>query len=125
MNDSKSILVDCDAGRRMGCATYCCRLIVRLTEEESKRFGGVRTLEKRPEDGYCVYFNACDCTCGIWESRPAVCREYDCNHDRLLQVVLRQGFTTLKNLLTSHPFIRAHEAQSVPYLEPRDKRRDR
>lgn len=106
--------VDCDAGRRMGCATFCCRLVIRLTEEESKDFGGARTIEKA-EDGLCIYKDRDNHLCKIWERRPAVCRGYTCNGDDFLQVVVREGFTSLKDLAMSRLFVPKECYVQVPH----------
>jgi len=100
----RTVCVDCDTGRKMGCATFCCRLWVRLSEEEAVAFGGDRALPKS-EDGLCVHLDRQSHLCSIWEGRPAACRGYDCNHDRFLQVVLKEGFQSLKQVVTSKVLI--------------------
>ena len=115
-NHSIQVLLDCEEGRRMGCESYCCCLIVRLSEEEAKAFGGRRVLGKDADEKYCEYFDRETKRCLIWEQRPSVCRSYNCNTDRLLQIVFHEGFTSLVPLLTSDPFIRAHEKRFVPTL---------
>ena len=115
MAKEHDVFVDCESGRCMGCQTYCCQLIIRLSPKEAEHFHGRRVLEQG-DDGYCEYFNRENNFCGIWDKRPAVCRGYDCNHDSLLQVVFREGFTSLTQWLTSDPFIRHHEKRYVPYL---------
>jgi len=37
--------VDCDAGMRLGCQTYCCRLLVRLDPEEREICDGSTTAK--------------------------------------------------------------------------------
>jgi len=98
-------LVDCEAGRRLGCSTFCCRLIVRLTADDTARgVPGVsppmRCIPK-DADGYCVHLDRIANQCRIWESRPQVCRDYDCNSDELLQVVIRHGFKSLTDVVTN------------------------
>lgn len=93
--------VDCDAGRRLGCRTFCCHLLIRLDSDEtvpggSGDSGGI--LEKAA-DGACIHLERDTEKCGIWAQRPHVCREYHCNGDLLLQVVLREGFTSLAALV--------------------------
>lgn len=96
--------VDCDVGRTMGCSTFCCRLIVRLTPAERER--GLPGVERemnclpKSSDGWCIHFDRKTSLCRIWEERPAICREYDCNQDTLLQVVLQEGFRSLTQLVT-------------------------
>ncbi|KAB2314578.1 hypothetical protein F8A87_00295 [Betaproteobacteria bacterium SCN2] len=94
-------LIDCDEGRRLGCRTFCCRLLVRLAEDEREPAmnGSVPKgfVDKGP-DGLCVHLDRCTHRCGIWEKRPRVCREYDCNHDYLLQAAVRVGVTNIVQL---------------------------
>ena len=103
MTEEREVFLDCEEGRRLGCATFCCRLIVRLTPEE--RDGGVPGVEPAmncvPKDteGLCIHLDRETSLCRIWRERPRVCREYDCNHDLLLSVVLRNGFTSLTQLV--------------------------
>lgn len=98
-------LVDCEVGRRLGCQTFCCRLVVRLTAEERMRgvpcVGPSMGCVPKDEDGSCVHLDRNTNLCRIWNERPQVCRDYDCNNDELLQVVLLQGFRTLTELVTS------------------------
>lgn len=94
-------LIDCEAGRRLGCRTFCCRLLVRLDEDEREPAvdGAVAKgfIDKAP-DGLCVHLNRDDYRCGIWEKRPRVCREYDCNYDCLLQAAIRMGVRNIVQL---------------------------
>jgi hypothetical protein len=95
--------VDCDRGREMGCGTFCCRLLVRLDPEEREAVGCGQVakgfVDKDPENGNCVHLDTQTNLCRIWARRPRVCREYSCNGDELLQVVLRHGFSSLGALL--------------------------
>lgn len=100
--------LDCDEGRRLGCSTYCCSLIVRL--EPGERDPTLPEIEKRcidkcPASGVCIHLGPRDQRCGIYPSRPAICRAYDCRTDPLLKVVLREGFESLVKLVTS-PLLR-------------------
>jgi len=98
----KDVILDCEAGRRLGCATLCCRLIVRYAPDEAPlNAQGVRKscVDKDPSTGLCIHFNVELQRCSIWSERPRVCREYDCNQDPLLRVVLRDGFTSLTRLV--------------------------
>ncbi|NIR60298.1 MAG: hypothetical protein GWO02_12685 [Gammaproteobacteria bacterium] len=94
--------VDCEAGRRLGCRTFCCRLLVRLDPDEREPSAETGTTVKgfvdKTADGICLHFDPETSLCRIWERRPRVCREYDCNGDFLLQVVLREGFTSIAAL---------------------------
>lgn len=118
----KTVLVDCEAGRRMGCASFCCRLIVRL--QPGERDPGQpdndrkNCVDKDPQDGLCVYFDRDKGTCTVWHERPAICRSYDCNQDPLLQIVLRQGFRSLCHLVTAPtPSSIDTKRLAVPYIE--------
>ncbi len=95
--------VDCDRGREMGCGTFCCRLLVRLDPDEQETANPGRVakgfVDKEPESGNCVHFDVQTSLCRVWTRRPRVCREYSCNGDYLLQVVLRHGFRSLATLL--------------------------
>ncbi len=120
MNDDEppEVLIDCDAGRCMGCATLCCRLIVRLDPETCVLTPeGLRKncLDKRPEDGLCVQIDQATYRCNVWEERPKTCRGYDCNNDPLLQIVLRDGFRDLRTLVTSEDVPR-EDWQRIPAM---------
>jgi hypothetical protein len=94
-------LIDCEVGRRLGCRTFCCRLLVRLDEDEREPAanGAIAKgfVDKGP-DGLCVHLDRSTHRCGIWEKRPRICREYDCNHDYLLQAAIRLGVTNIVQL---------------------------
>jgi len=94
--------VDCSKGRQIGCQTYCCRLIVRLDPEE-RDFGNgslpASGAVEKGEDGYCIHLDRESCFCGIWNHRPVVCRDYNCNDDFLLQVALKEPVTSLVRLV--------------------------
>lgn len=120
--------VDCDAGRRMGCNTFCCRLLVRLDPDEREPSDGVTPqkgfVDKDPDTGLCIHFDTNTNLCRIWEKRPRVCREYSCNPDPLLQVVLKKGFQSLAQLLrqASNTFVPDHQQQQIPYIgDPNEK----
>ena len=91
--------VDCDAGRALGCATFCCRLLVRLQPGErdpsqpdnpNKRF-----VDKDPKTGLCVNLDPDTQLCRTWDRVPQWCAEYDCNGDHRLQSVLHHGFRSI------------------------------
>lgn len=115
--------VDCDAGRRQGCGTFCCRLLVRLKphEIEPDRDGvpGKRFVDK-DEDGYCAHFEKTSSLCSIWDRRPATCRDYSCNNDFLLQVAVREGFADIADLVrkAATTYIPAEQYVQVPRREP-------
>lgn len=87
--------VDCDAGRALGCQTFCCRLLVRLDpdEREPSRDGlpPKGFVDKDLEDGLCIHLDRDTHRCRIWARRPRICREYHCNDDEMLQAVLKLG----------------------------------
>jgi hypothetical protein len=93
--ETQEVVLDCEQGRARGCYSYCCRLIVRLGPGESEPGGltgpGKRCVDKDPKTGYCVHFDRPSGQCGVWERRPQVCREYDCNEDPLLGAVIELG----------------------------------
>jgi len=98
MDDS---IIDCEAGRRLGCHTFCCRLLVRLYEDErqpSTDGSPAKGCVDKSPDGRCLYLDRNTYGCSIWEKRPRVCREYDCNDDHLLQVAIRQGVKNIAQL---------------------------
>lgn len=98
MEDS---IIDCDAGRRLGCNTFCCRLLVRYYEDERPPSGDGSTPKgcvDKTADGLCIHLDRATQRCGIWETRPRVCREYDCNGDYLLQVAVRVGVKNIVQL---------------------------
>jgi len=100
-NCKKTQLIDCDVGRRMGCATFCCRKLVRLEPDEMNPSDGdtpPKGFVDKDSEGYCIHFDRDSSRCTNWAKRPKVCREYECNSDFLLQVVLREGFSNIADL---------------------------
>jgi len=122
---SETVLVDCDAGRRMGCASFCCRLIVRLQADErdpgSPDHHAKHCLDKHPRDGLCVYFERESGRCSVWEQRPRTCREYECNSDPLLQVVLREGYSSMVRLAFASEPPPGTPRLRVPLISERDR----
>lgn len=115
----KTANVDCDAGRRLGCHTFCCHLIVRLDPEErqlSTNGLAQKSCVDKDEHGRCIHMDPQSCRCHIWKDRPRVCREYDCNADHLLQVAVREGFTSVAQLVrrSAHIHIPKEMFISVP-----------
>jgi len=102
--ESAEVVLDCDHGRALGCATFCCRLIVRLMKHERRPSadGTVKSCVDKGPDGLCVHIDRTNHRCTIWEQRPEVCRGFDCNHSPLLPVALREGFSSLVQLATGH-----------------------
>lgn len=120
MGDGKEALVDCDAGRALGCASFCCRLIVRLGpgERDPSRPDepAKHCVDKDRKDGLCVLFDRETQACTAWDRRPTTCREYDCNGDPLLQVVLRDGYHSLTALIIA-PHVPPADHVAIPRLD--------
>lgn len=76
--------IDCE-NRMHLCHGICCSFAFPLTMQDIKE--GIRWslgrpfLNARGDDGYCVKWDHVSHRCGIYEHRPAVCREYDCRQD--------------------------------------------
>lgn len=87
--------IDCDAGRRLGCRTFCCRLLVRLDPDEREAgdngLAPKGYIDKDLNDGLCIHLDRETQRCRIWARRPRVCREYHCNDDDMLQAAVRLG----------------------------------
>jgi hypothetical protein len=115
-----AVVLDCDTGRRLGCAAFCCRLIVRYGPEDEPVYNaeGLRKscVDKDPQTGLCVHLDTASQRCEIWERRPTVCRQFDCNGSELLQVVLAEGFVSLSQLVRSKRVVPPEQWQQVPYL---------
>jgi len=115
--------IDCERGRALGCQVFCCRLLVRLDPDErppaENGLAQKGYVDKDP-DGYCIHFDRERGICRIWETRPKICRAYNCNRDPLLQVALRYPFRNLADLLRAsmHTAIHRGTEQSMPYLGP-------
>jgi Fe-S-cluster containining protein len=122
----KTVFVDCEAGRRMGCDTFCCRLLVRLKAHEMEKTDGHRAAKgfvDKDETGICVHLNRETWGCDIWETRPETCREYDCNSDFLLQIVLREGFTNIADVAkkAATAYIPKESYITIPVIEQDSK----
>lgn len=94
-------ILDCDEGRARGCATFCCRLLVRLGPEERDPSGdapGKSLVDKNPRTGLCLLLDPTTQRCTAWDRRPKTCREYDCREDPRLAIVLEHGFVGLVEL---------------------------
>jgi hypothetical protein len=79
-------IVDC-ASRLPHCRAACCAFYsVALTETEVRKgeplwdLGAPYQLPRTPA-GYCVYLDQDTYTCTVWNTRPYVCRRYDCSQD--------------------------------------------
>lgn len=121
----KTHLVDCEAGRRMGCATFCCRMLVRLQPDEMEPGDGVvppKGFVDKDLEGYCIHFDQDNGRCNNWENRPKICCEYECNSDFMLQVVLRKGFTNIAELARASVsiYIPKETYRYIPQLDSPD-----
>lgn len=123
--ETTTVFVDCDAGRRLGCGTFCCRLLVRLKPHEMRPgedgLPAKGFVDKTP-DGLCVHMDAESGRCGIWEERPETCREYTCNDDFMLQVAVREEFANIADLAlkAASAYIPKETYIQVPVIEPCD-----
>jgi hypothetical protein len=110
-------ILDCDAGRSLGCSTFCCYLLVRLEPEERPApedgLPAKGYVDKTP-DGRCIHLEPGTGRCQNWENRPRVCRAYSCNSDPLLQAVLKEGFVSLGRLVRSRVEVPPEQWQQVP-----------
>ena len=94
--------LNCDEGRRDGCETFCCRLIVRYDPERRPRNAdGVEKhcVDKDPQTGQCVHLDNTTFRCEIWDRRPTDCRQYDCRGDPALEIVRETGWVSLVDLV--------------------------
>lgn len=119
----KTALLDCDAGRKLGCKSFCCRLLVRLEEHERNEIDPVTNRAKgyvdKKENGTCLHQDEETGLCQNWENRPKICREYDCNYDKLLQVVLVSKGKSISCWMKEsvNVVIDKKDQQFVPYTE--------
>ena len=119
----KTALIDCDAGRALGCKSFCCRLLVRLEEHERHEVDPVTNRLKgyvdKKGNGRCLHQDDETGLCDNWENRPKICREYNCNHDNFLQTVLRSKGKSIsvwmKESVTN--IIEKEDYQYVPNIE--------
>lgn len=114
--------VDCAAGRRMGCQSFCCRLLVRLKPHEMQPgidgFAAKGYVDKTP-DGHCIHMNVKEGLCNIWQNRPEACQEYHCNGDPNLQIVLRYGFSNIAKVAkrAATEYIHPETCIKIPFLK--------
>lgn len=119
----KTTLIDCEAGRKMGCKSFCCRLLVRLKDHERTELDpGTNRLKgyvPKNEKGLCVFQDDKTGLCRNWEKRPSVCREYDCNNDKLLQVVMGSAGSSIASWMKEsvQMTIKKQDYQFIPYIE--------
>src|SRR5690242_10621512 len=81
----ESPAIDCASLMHL-CKARCCRLSVGLDVRDLD--DGLRWDENRPyelqrrrDDGYCVYCQPGTFHCEVYAKRPAICRSYDCRKD--------------------------------------------
>jgi len=77
----------------MGCQSFCCKLLVKLTDDEGETMcgqPGKRFMDKDLKDGYCIHFDREKENCTIWKRRPETCRLYECDGDKMLQIALKE-----------------------------------
>jgi len=118
---TRAVSVDCDAGRWLGCRTFCCHLLVRLdpgARQPPCDGSTPKGYVDKDENGRCVHLDPETSRCLIWERRPQVCRGYDCNGDFMLQIVLRRGFTNIAAAAreSMRAYIPRETFVRVPYL---------
>jgi Fe-S-cluster containining protein len=80
------VRIDCE-NRVHLCRASCCRLRFALSvqdvEEGSVKWDlGHPYMIRQGADGYCHHFQREAQCCGIYDSRPVVCRGYDCRRDK-------------------------------------------
>lgn len=114
--------VDCGKGRQLGCQSFCCRLLVRLKPHEMEpSIDGMaaKGYVDKAEDGYCVHIDRVKGICRRWQSRPEACREYTCNGDPNLQIVLRYGITNIAEVAkrAASEYINTETYIKIPYLK--------
>ena len=114
-------LLDCDAGRALGCKSFCCRLLVRLEEHERNEVDPTTNRLKgyvdKKENGTCLYQNEKTGLCDNWENRPKICSEYDCNYDKLLQIVIKSNGEKISDWMKESVNVVSEEKDKkfVPY----------
>lgn len=117
--------IDCEKGRRLGCRSFCCRMLVRLKSHEMEPgvdgFAAKGFLDKTL-DGNCIHFDLENGLCDRWETRPETCQEYMCNGDPNLQIVMRYGITNLVEVArrAATEYIPREEFIEIPYLSESD-----
>jgi len=115
-------LLDCDTGRKLGCKSFCCRLLIRLDEDDRTEIDPETQRKKgyvgKKDDGTCLYQDEQTGLCLNWDNRPKVCREYDCNFDKLLQVVFKSSNQSISCWMKESVTVFIHEKDKifVPYL---------
>jgi len=127
MPEIDNTAIDCAAGRALGCQSFCCRLLVRLEPDEmiQPTDGSVaKGYVDKDETGYCIHFNQKTYRCGIWKTRPKICRAYECNSDFLLQIALREKFSNIVELskMAAAAYIPIETYRKIPLLKSATKK---
>ena len=88
----QDVIVDCD-----NCPHdhICCRgLRVKLEKDEIEQYNKQTALWDRKDTAIvahvnkvCCYFDPKSRKCTIWERRPRMCRDYDCNKDKRIEEI--------------------------------------
>jgi len=119
--EENTVLVDCDAGRRLGCGNLCCQLMVMLSMEDLEHGlepqSSLSGLLKQDLDGYCHYLDRDSKRCTVWDKRPLACRLYNCNNDPKLQAVMRHGFESFTKCIAQAEKIARTEWIEVPLVD--------
>ena len=82
---SAPVRIDCE-NRVALCHAACCKLHFALSREDVQEgtirwdFGNPYVIAQG-EDGWCVHLDRGSLSCGVYESRPRMCRTYDCSKD--------------------------------------------
>jgi Fe-S-cluster containining protein len=80
----EEVKIDCE-NRWHLCRSACCALAFTLSFQDIQE--GIRWnlgkpfLNAKGSDGYCLHLNRQTSMCGIYDCRPAICRQYDCRND--------------------------------------------
>jgi len=123
MSENKALtLIDCDAGRKLGCKSFCCRLLVRLEEHERHEVDPetmrLKGFVSKKQNGKCTFQDDETGLCNNWNNRPKICRQFDCNFDKLLQVVIRSKGNSIADWMKESvaETIDKKDYQYVPYI---------
>jgi Fe-S-cluster containining protein len=110
--DKQPAVVDC-AARMHVCKAICCKLDFALTAEEVEG-GAIRWDLGQPyyirhgRDGGCVHQNR-DGSCGVYASRPVICRTYSCADDSRI-------WSNFEAMELNHEWIEQHLGGTGPRL---------
>jgi Fe-S-cluster containining protein len=96
------------------CKAVCCRLSFALSagEVEAGRVKwdlGAPYHIRQESSGYCVHNNRATGGCGVYESRPGICRRYSCANDERI-------WTDFEKMQLNETWIEEHLGGSRPRL---------